>query len=138
MSQEVVNSAPQSKTIIVTGDLRKDNEVLSQASANIMALHAHHKEAETRIVLHCINTDAETVVVSAKDTNILVLHIAHYNKMTCTNLWMKARTSKQYKYIPVHTICECLLLEADGLESLISFHVLTGSASVSCIAGHSN
>lgn len=138
LSHELARSAPHNKTVIVAGGLHKDDEVLSsRPSIDVTPLQAHHEEADTRIVLHCVNNDAETIVVSARDTDILVLLIAHYHQMSCTQLWMKAGTAKKRKYIPVHTICENLPFGEDGLESMVAFHSLTGCDSVSYIAGHS-
>ena len=49
-------------------------------------LAANHEEADTRLVLHCVNTNAETVVVLVRDTDVLVLLAAHFDKMPCTQL----------------------------------------------------
>ena len=138
LSLELVRNAPQNKTIIVAGGLDREDEVLSSTpSMATNALEGHHEEADTRIVLHCMCTEADTIIVSARDTDVLVLLIAHFNKMRCTKLWMKAGTAKHRKYLPIHTICEHLPLHQNDLEVLIPFHALTGCDTVSHISGHS-
>ena len=58
-------------------------------------LEADHEEADTRLILNCIHAHMESMVVYVRDTDVLVLLLAHYDKMRCTNLLMKAGTSKQ-------------------------------------------
>ena len=67
-------------------------------------LRANHEEADTRVVLHCIHAETEVVVVAARDTDILLLLIVFFSSMKCNQLWMKACTSKQKKYFPIHEI----------------------------------
>ena len=67
-------------------------------------LEADHEEADTRLILHCIHAHMELMVVHVRDTDVLVLLLAHYDKMGCTNLLMKVGTLKHPKYIPVHDI----------------------------------
>ena len=50
---------------------------------------------------------------------------------------MKAGTSKQRKYIPVHDIRLKLSFSNDVFEKLIPFHAITGYDTVSYFAGHS-
>ena len=61
-------------------------------------LMASHEEANTRLVLHSINSSCNTVVVSARDTDVLQLLVAHFPRFTCQNLWMMGDTSKECKY----------------------------------------
>ena len=46
-----------------------------------MTLLATHKEADSRIVLHCVHTNTDQVVVSSKDTDVLILLMAHFAYM---------------------------------------------------------
>jgi len=58
-----------------------------------------------RLILHCIRTQMETIVASARDTDVLLLlHIAQHDRMRCTRLYMKTGTLKAPKYFPVHEI----------------------------------
>lgn len=100
------------------------------------SLEAKHEEADTRIVHHCIRSRAETIVVSARDTNVLITLIAYFHRMQCQQIWMKAGTAKDRKYIPIPAVVEKLQMEEEVLELLPGFHALTGSGSTSYISGH--
>ena len=75
------------------------------------------------------------MVVSPCDTDMLLLLVAHYNRMGCTHLYMKAGTSKALKYFPVHKIHK--LLSVDQVDTLPAFHAVRGCDSVSQFSGHS-
>ena len=106
----------------------------SDPELDISFLRADHEEADTRLILHCVHARMETMVVSARDTNVLLLLLAHYDKMGCTRLYMKAGTWKEPKYFPVHAIRE--VLSADQIDTLLAFHAVTGCDSVSQFCGH--
>jgi len=118
-----------SKTLVVAGGFKEITDLKSSdPGMDTSLLQAAHEEADTRLILHCIHTNGETVVVSARDTDVLVLLIAHFDKMQCTQLWMKAGTSKKPKYIPIHNIHQGL--PSSQVEALLSFHAITGCDSV--------
>ncbi|KAG1713911.1 Lactosylceramide 1,3-N-acetyl-beta-D-glucosaminyltransferase [Nymphon striatum] len=98
---------------------------------------ARHEEADTRVILHCVHADADTVVVAARDTGILVLLIAHYPKMKCKQLRLKAGTYKKPKYIPVHEVQNVLSFDDQVFETILPFHAITGCDTVSYLFGHS-
>ena len=62
LSHEFVKNAPQNKTIVVAGGLDREDEVLSSMpSMPTNALEGHHEEADTRIILHWMNTESDTI-----------------------------------------------------------------------------
>ena len=67
-------------------------------------LEGCHEEAHTRMILHCVKSRASSIVVAARDTDVLVLLLAHFNNTSCPRVWMKAGTSKEPKYIPIHLV----------------------------------
>lgn len=137
LSQQLILRAPVNKTIVTAGGFSDEEGVeASNATLNTNCMEAKHEEADTRIVLHCITSKASTIVVSARDTDILILLIAHFHMMPCKKLWMKAGTSKERKYFPIHAIVKQLKMEPQVLKLLPAFHALTGSDSTSYIAGH--
>ena len=94
------------------------------------------EETDTQIVLHAINSGFKYIVVSCKDTDVLVLLASHFQKIDCIEeLWMKAGTQKKNKYIPVHNVVNSV--SQNVLETLIPFHTLTGCDTTSFIAQHS-
>ena len=89
------------------------------------------------MILHCLHSDAEFLVVSCQDTDVFLLLVSHFDKMSCKQLWMKAGTSKMPKYLPIHMIRENLKQTVPGVETILSFHAITGCDTVSYFAGHS-
>ena len=108
----------------------------SDPTLDLSTLVAYHEESDTRIILDCIHAHMDSIVVSVRDTDVMVLLLAHYDKMRCTTLLMKAGTSKHPKYIPIHDIRRQVPI--DQLVSLLAFHAITGcDKSVSQLSGHS-
>ena len=89
------------------------------------------------MILHCLHSDAEFLVVSCQDTDVFLLLVSHFDKMSCKELWMKAGTSKKPKYLPIHVIRENLKQKIPEVETILSFHAITGCDTVSYFAGHS-
>lgn len=130
-------SASSEKTVVVSGGFTSETEVQStDPSMNTDLMKSNHEEADTRIVLHCIHTNAKTIVVSARDTDILILLLAHYKRISCTQLWLKCGTLKKPKYVPVHDTWENLDLDDHMYEIIPAFHAITGCDTVSFFLGH--
>ena len=108
----------------------------TQPLVDIEMLRANHEEADTRVVLHCIHAETEDVVVAARDTDILLLLLAFFSSMKCKQLWMKAGTSKQKKYFPIHEIRQKLSFPESVYSALLAFHAITGCDTVSYFSGH--
>ena len=137
LSQQLILRAPSKKTIITAGGFNNEEQVeSSNTNIDINGLEAKHEEADTRAVLHCIKSKSTAIVVSSRDTDILVLLVANFHLMSCQQLWMKAGTARKRKYIPVHDIVAKLQMKSQVLQLLPAFHALTGSDSTSYIAGH--
>ena len=136
VSEQLIGRAPENKIIVTAEGFKNIQEVRSSnPSLDTSALEGYHEEPDTRVVLHCINNSADSVVVYARDTDILVLLLAHFEKMPCKNLWLKAGTYKKPKYFPTHQLHQDL--PKSQIESILAFHAITGCDSVSFIAGHS-
>jgi hypothetical protein len=134
----IIAAAPSEKTIVVAGGFISETEVQSSDTCmDTVLLQGNHEEADTRVILHCIHTDANIIVVTARDTDILVLLLAHFKKMTCLQLWLKAGTIKNPKYVPVHSIRNQLSLDDHVYETIPAFHAITGSDTGSYFSGHS-
>jgi len=96
---------------------------------------ADREESDTRLISHCIHAHMESLVVYVRDTDVIVLLLAHCDKMRCTNLLMKAGTSKHPSYVPIHDIRRQISIEQ--VSSILAFHAITGCDSVSQFSGHS-
>ncbi len=86
------------------GDFQDANDVQSSVNIDIEDLNANHEEADTRVILHALHTTADNIVVHARNTDILVLLIAHSNRFGCDKVWLKTGTSTNRKYIPVKDV----------------------------------
>ena len=93
-------------------------------------LRSDHEEADVRVILHCINSPARHNIVCTRDTDIVVLLLVNYHRMQCKTLWVKAGTSKNRQYIPIHDVHKSLAFEQETLEELLAYHALTGCDTV--------
>ncbi len=130
----MISQAPNDKDdVIVAGGFLDDQDVRSSKGSDVDSLQSTHEEADIRLVLHAAHSPFETVVVSSRDTDVLLL-VAHFRHLHCDNLWVMAGTSKARKFIPVGTVCNSL----NGLAgNLLAFHALTGCDTTSYMANHS-
>ena len=137
LSNELIAQSPGDKIIIVAGGFRTAEDTqCTEPLVDIEMLRANHEEADTKVVLHYIHAEAEHVVVAARDTDILLLLLAFFSSMKCKQLWMKADTSKQKKYFPIHEIRQKLSFPESVYSALLAFHAITGCDTVSYISGH--
>ena len=106
LSNELIAQAPGDKITVVAGGFRTAEDTqCTEPLVDVEMLRSNHEEADTRVVLHCIHAETEDVVVAARDTGILLLLLlVFFSSMKCNQLWMKAGTSKQKKYFPIHEI----------------------------------
>ena len=72
--------------------------------------------------------------MAVRDTDVLLLLLAHYARMRCIRLYMKAETSNAPKYFPVHEIRKLLFIDLE--DTLLAFRAVTGCDSVSQFNGH--
>ena len=95
LSNYLIDHSPSDQQMVVAGGLSEATIVKSSdAILDLSMREADHEEADTRLIVHCIHAHMESMVVYVRDTDVLVLLLAHYDKMRCTNLLMKAGTSK--------------------------------------------
>ena len=93
-----------------------------------------HEEADTRLILHAIHCQFDTVAVSSRDTDVLLLLIAHFKRMQCQNLFVMLGTSKKRRYIPIKEVFNNL--SRGSVDSLLPFHALTGCDTTSFFSNH--
>ena len=73
----------------------------SQLSSNL-------EEADTRLILHAIACEKKCIVVSSRDTDVLVLLVSHFHRINCNELWMSTGTQKNPRYIPVYDVAKSI------------------------------
>ncbi|MES9881148.1 MAG: hypothetical protein ABW185_09730, partial [Sedimenticola sp.] len=135
LSEELLANPPVDKVIVVAGGFVNEREArASHESTDLSALMATHEEADTRLILHAVHTRFDTVVVNARDTDVLLLLVSHFPHVQCKHLFMMAGTSKKRKYIPIDRVYHSLPQHASS--SLLPFHALTGCDTTSYVSGH--
>ena len=72
LSNFVTRNGPEDKILITGGGFSDIEYAKSNTDINLTPLKANHEEADTHIVLHCIHTEANTIVVSCWDTDVLL------------------------------------------------------------------
>ena len=107
----------------------------SPTGHEVSSLMVNHEEADTRLIMHCIHAHMETIVAAVRNTDVLLLLLAHYGRVGCARLYTKSGTSNAPKYVAVHETR--MLLSIDLVDTLLSSHAITGCNSVSqFISGH--
>lgn len=104
LSHQLLLQAPRNKTVVGAGGFADEEHV--EASTYHVKLEARHEEADARMVLHCTKSHASAIVVASRDTDVLVLLLAHFANFNCEKVWMKSGTAMRRKFIPVHTVAE--------------------------------
>ena len=96
--------APNSKVIVVAGGF-SSQEMVESSSADVDTepLETQHEEADTRIILHCVENHTGKIVVQCRDTDVIALLLGHYHRMTCTQLWLKPAQPRRGSIFPFMT-----------------------------------
>ena len=102
LSNHLIEHSPiDEQEVVVAGGFSKSTTVKSSnPDLDVSSLTADHEEAGTRLMLHCIHAHIKTIVMSMRDTDVLLLLIPRYDTMRCTGRYMKAGTSEAPKYFP--------------------------------------
>ena len=130
LSEHLIANAPANKVLVIAGGFNdKEKAQCSNEETDSSIFYAAHEEADTRIVYHCIASPCETVVESARDTDVLLLLVAHAAKIRSAKIWMMAGTAAHRKFFNVRAISENL--QVGSLSSLLPFHALTGCGTTS-------
>jgi len=94
LSEHIIVNAPPDKVVVAAGGFVDEREVISSERAiDLSALRVTHEEADTRLIVHCVNSSLDSIVVSARDTDVLLLLIAHVPHIPCPNLYMMSGTA---------------------------------------------
>ena len=109
---------------------------LTQDSANqVDELTSNHEEADTRILLHAYHASRrgfKSVVITADDTDILILALAKCATVQC-RMYQKTGTAARRQFIDITKVAS--MQGIDMCSSLIGYHAFTGCDSVSAFCG---
>ncbi len=92
------HNLPAHHEVVVSGG--DEFHAASSTGRNVEHLNSTHEEADTKIVLHAADANAQNfhrVVVCARDTDILLLLLYHD---TAQEVWMSSGTAKAKQFIP--------------------------------------
>ena len=95
--------------------------------------------ADTHIVVHSLKTTSDTLVVHAKDIDIFLLLVAHFQKISARNknrqIWIRVGTAKKPNYISIHHLVSKELpqhgVSTSDAYLLLPCHALTGCDNIS-------
>ena len=112
------------ETIICTiADSFVSNREIAPSSLS----YCTHEEADTRMLLHALSSSNEghkKILIRSSDTDVLVLAVSLFQKLSLEELWIASGTGKHFKYLPVHEISASLgPVKSKGL---LFFHAFTG------------
>jgi hypothetical protein len=96
----------------------------------------NHEEADTRVILHAHHAaacGANTLYIRTVDTDIVVLAISFFSRLSLSELWIHFGTGKCARLLAVHEICACIGI--DKCHVLPAFHALTGCDTTSAFRG---
>ena len=103
--------------------------------SEVAGLHSNQEEADTRIILHAAHAADEgysAVIITADDTDVLVLCLAFSSVISCP-LFQKRGTTNRVRYVDITKLRQTL---GDGVcNALIGMHAYTGCDTVSAFAG---
>ena len=82
LSQALMEHAPGDKCIVTAGGLREvTGAMCTRPDLNLDAIRSTHEEAGAHLVLHCAHTDSSSVIVWCRDTDVLLMLMAHSTAM---------------------------------------------------------
>ena len=78
LSQQLMLKAPGNKTIVVSGGFNDELKVESSSpEVDTDSLKACHEEADTRMILHCMNNQTSSIVIASRDTDVSLYYCWH-------------------------------------------------------------
>ena len=123
LSEHLIAHAPAEKVIIAAGGFTDKKEARSSSQVvDPSVFCADHEEADTRLILHCIANCCDTVVVLARDADVLLLLVAHSPSIPSKNVWMMAGTATWRKVFNIREIAQNL--PSESLSALLPFHAI--------------
>lgn len=102
-----------------------NNKVISEIHEDLSC--SEHEEADTKIVYHVCNIDAQAnFVIRCSDTDIAAIMLGniHHLKNGDSHVWILTGTGNKQRYVDLNTICK--QFGPSLCRSLPAFHAITG------------
>ncbi len=99
------------------------------------ALKSTHEEADTRLFLHALhaaNAGSQAVIITAEDTDIMVLCLAFQKGIPC-HIYQKRSKQNRVQFVDITKLASSI--GNNICDSLIGLHAFTGCDTVSAFAG---
>ena len=134
--EHIIANTPPDKVVVAVGGFVDEREVQSSERAiYLSALMATHREADTRVIAHCVNSSLHNIVLSSRDTDVLLLLVTRPH-IPCPNLYMMSGSATKRKYFNIRAIYKNL--PTGSVSALLPLDALTGCDTTSFICNHSN
>ena len=122
LGEQLIVNAPADKIIVVAGAFQDEEEVqCSQQAVDVQNLICNHEEADTRIILHTAQSTSTCIVISACDTDIFVLLLAHNQSFNGKSVYVMIGNNM---YLSIADMAQAL--GQPICDSVLLFHSLTG------------
>lgn len=136
-----MRNAPSNKTPVTAGGGFFEETGMAcnceNNEVNITQLESSHGEGDTHIVLYCMETNSDTIVISARDSDcFFILLVAHFADTGCPNVLMKAGNYKKPTYVPINQVVTVHGLNLPTAQLLLPFHALAGCDTTSFLYNH--
>ena len=122
----LIENAPPDKVIVVNGAFEDPTGVRCSSNMNLDDLVSDHTEADTRMVLSIMHSQATTVVVESQDTDVFVILIANNKHFGEKRVFMKQKSGNETKITDIGETVKGLEKEGINTESLPLLHSITG------------
>ena len=117
MTSEEARGTIKQPFIVTEGD----NTYRVERNGCELIYRCNHEEADTRLVLHASMEAADVAIVS-KDTDVLILLILAYSKLSVCKTWLFKYNHD--KYADIGVICQ--FLGNDLCQALPAIHAISG------------
>ena len=136
LSEHLIANAPANKVLVVARGFNDKEKAQCSKSKRTQAYSTQHtrKQIQELCTIALQARVSETVVESARDTDVLLLLVAHAAKIRSAKIWMMAGTAAHREFFNVRAISENLAV--GSLSSLLPFHALTGCGTTSFLCDH--
>ena len=98
---------PDGKEVFVTSGMR----VLTKGTSRQM-IPCDHEEADTRLLVHVMNSGCSTCLVRTVDTDVVVILIGKFHCLLTLHLsariWVAFGTGKNFEYLDINSISRAL------------------------------
>ncbi len=106
--QIIVNPIENLDMVVAGGFEEAEMAASTNPLIDLAQFETKHEGADTRVILHVVNSPFKQIIIMASDKDICILLKHHFQKMNADECWMMTGNHKSRKFIPIHEICEKL------------------------------